>query len=48
MAVETGYVTPYGLRWGTMGRGYFTGDFGRKVRFCFIRRPYLLGVPADV
>jgi len=28
-------------------RSCFTGDCKRKVRFCFIRRPYLLGTPRD-
>jgi hypothetical protein len=28
-------------------RSCFTRDFKRKVRFCFIRRPYLLGTPRD-
>jgi hypothetical protein len=33
---------------GYEGKGFFTRDFERKVRFCFIRRPCLLGTPGGM
>ena len=40
MALETEHLNSYGPCWQNMERGSFTRDFERKVRFCFIRRPW--------
>jgi len=43
--VETDVSFPEGSRCGPWRGHFFTGDFERKVRFCSIRGPCLLGNP---
>jgi len=38
MSLETEHLNSHGTCWQNMEEGSFTGDFERKVRFCFIRR----------
>jgi hypothetical protein len=34
-----------GAHWRNMDWGFFTGDFERRLRFCYTRRPCLEGIP---
>ena len=47
-ALELGVFLHMGLIWGPWSGHSFTRDFRRKVRFCFIRGPCLLGNPIDM